>query len=261
MASMAEFDFAIRGGRIVDGTGNPWYRADVGIKEGRIAQHRAGRRGRRRADDRGRRRVVCPGFIDMHTHSDVPLLKDGDAQSKVRQGVTLDVIGESTTVAPLVGPAAEEFRRELSHRDGFEAVDWTDFTGYFARLMRQGIALNVVSGVSPQQVKRAVVGFENRPATRRRACRDGAADRRGDGAGGDGPDLRLARRRPRIPRRGRGPRAGRRPLRRLLRRPPRHRGRRDGRGAGEGAVRRSPGQHPRPHLPSQGPRPARTGAA
>src|SRR5215216_5415842 len=64
-------------------------------------------------------RVVCPGFIDMHTHSDVPLLKDGDAQSKVRQGVTLDVIGESTTVAPLIGPAAEEFHRELRHRDGF----------------------------------------------------------------------------------------------------------------------------------------------
>jgi N-acyl-D-amino-acid deacylase len=162
---MAAFDCAIRGGRIVDGTGNPWYRADVGIKDGRIA-----RIGRVDASDAARTidadgRVVCPGFIDMHTHSDVPLLKDGDAQSKVRQGVTLDVIGESTTVAPLVGPAAEEFRRELSHRDGFEAVDWTDFTGYFARLMRQGIALNVVSGVSPQQVKRAVVGFENRPAS------------------------------------------------------------------------------------------------
>ena len=99
---MAAFDFAIRGGRIVDGTGNPWYRADLGIKDGRIASI-----GRVDPADAARTidadgRVVCPGFIDMHTHSDVPLLKDGDAQSKVRQGVTLDVIGESTTVAPLV---------------------------------------------------------------------------------------------------------------------------------------------------------------
>src|SRR5262245_56833413 len=106
---MAAFDYAIRGGRIMDGTGNPWYRADLGIKDGRIVS--IGRVGSADAggtiDADGL--VVCPGFIDMHTHSDVPLLKDGDAQSKVRQGVTLDVIGESTTVAPLIGPAAEEF--------------------------------------------------------------------------------------------------------------------------------------------------------
>src|SRR5437764_15228625 len=76
--TMAAFDCAIRGGRIVDGTGNPWYRADVGIKDGRIVSI-----GRVDASDAARTieadgRVVCPGFIDMHTHSDVPLLKDGD---------------------------------------------------------------------------------------------------------------------------------------------------------------------------------------
>ncbi len=162
---MAAFDFAIRGGRVVDGTGNPWYLADVAVKDGRIAT--IGRvepsAAMRTIEADGR--VVCPGFIDMHTHSDVPLLKDGDAQSKVRQGVTLDVIGESVTVAPLVGAAAEEFRRELRHRDAFEDVDWTDFDGYFARLLRQGIAINVLSGVSPQQIKRAVVGYDSRPAT------------------------------------------------------------------------------------------------
>jgi N-acyl-D-amino-acid deacylase len=162
---VAELDLAIRGGRVLDGTGNPWYWADVGIKDGRIA--RIGpiepSAAARTVDAGGM--VVCPGFIDMHTHSDIPLLMDGDAHSKVRQGVTLDVIGESVTVAPLVGPVAEEFRHEQRHREGFDGVDWTDFTGYFARLMRQGIAMNVLSGVSPQQVKRAVVGFDSRPAT------------------------------------------------------------------------------------------------
>src|SRR3712207_3433272 len=150
---MAEYDVAIRGGRVLDGTGNPWYWGDVAIKDGRIARLGPVEAGAaaRTIDVDGM--VVCPGFIDMHTHSDIPLLLDGDAQSKVRQGVTLDVIGESVTVAPLVGPVAEEFRHEQRHREGFDDVDWTDFTGYFARLMRQGMAMNVLSGVSPQQVK------------------------------------------------------------------------------------------------------------
>jgi len=162
---VTDFDLAILGGRLVDGTGNPWYWADVAIKDGRIAAigRIAPSAAARTIQAEGR--VVCPGFIDMHTHSDIPLVKDGDAQSKVRQGVTLDVLGESVTVAPLIGPAGDEFRRDQRHREGLEDIDWTDFAGYFARLTRQGIALNVVSGVSPQQVKRCVVGFDNRPAT------------------------------------------------------------------------------------------------
>jgi N-acyl-D-amino-acid deacylase len=161
---MAELDLLIRGGRVVDGTGNPWHRADVAIKDGRIAalgrlDAAAARRTLEAAD-----LVVCPGFIDLHTHSDIPLLLDGEMHSKVRQGVTLDVIGESATVAPLVGAAGEEYRLEQAQRFGFE-VDWTDLAGYFARVVRQGISMNVASGVSPQQVKRAVVGFEQRAAT------------------------------------------------------------------------------------------------
>ncbi|MEE9569920.1 MAG: amidohydrolase family protein, partial [Candidatus Binatia bacterium] len=88
----------------------------------------------------------------------------GNAESKVRQGVTLDIIGESQTVAPLQGPVREEYVAEHRRRNGIEA-DWTTFTGYFQRLMKDGIAMNVASGVSPQQVKRVVVGFKERPAT------------------------------------------------------------------------------------------------
>src|SRR5689334_1773183 len=132
---MAELDFAIRGGRILDGTGNPWFLADVGIKDGKIVTigHVAPGAARQTIEAAGL--VVCPGFIDLHTHSDLSLLSDGDGQSKVRQGVTLDVIGEATTVAPLVGPAGDEYRLDLREREGFE-VDWTDFQSYFARLLR-----------------------------------------------------------------------------------------------------------------------------
>jgi N-acyl-D-aspartate/D-glutamate deacylase len=99
----------------------------------------------------------------MHTHSDQPLVADGNAESKVRQGVTLDVIGESQTVAPLEGAILEEYRAEHRKRNGIE-TDWSTFSGYFKTVMRGGISINVASGVSPQQVKRVVCGFEERPA-------------------------------------------------------------------------------------------------
>jgi N-acyl-D-amino-acid deacylase len=161
---MAEFDIVIHGGRIVDGAGNPWFFGDVAIKNGRIAS--IGKinpeNGARAISAKGC--VVTPGFIDMHTHSDQPVIADGNAESKVRQGVTLDIIGESQTVAPLEGAILEEYRLEHRKRNGID-TDWTTFTGYFDTLKRGGVSINVASGVSPQQVKRVVCGFEERPAS------------------------------------------------------------------------------------------------
>jgi len=140
------FDLIVRGGRIVDGTGNPWFAGDVGIRGDRIAAvgQLTAARARREIDARGL--VVAPGFIDMHTHSDQPLLDDGNAESKVREGVTLDVIGESTTVAP---------------RDGLPEAkgSWTNFTGYWNALKLKGISMNVISEVSYQQIRLVVKGY------------------------------------------------------------------------------------------------------
>ena len=161
---MAEYDVTIHGGKVLDGTGNPWYYGDLAIKDGKIVKTgRVEARSAARSID-GRNLVVSPGFIDLHTHSDMPLLADGNAESKVRQGVTLDVIGESNSVAPLQGIVLDEYRNEQQQRSNVE-VDWTDFDGYFRRLLSQGISMNVASCVAPQQVKRCVVGYENRPAT------------------------------------------------------------------------------------------------
>ncbi len=161
---MAEFDIVIHGGRLIDGTGNPWLYGDVAVKDGRIAA--IGKippeAGARAISAKGC--VVAPGFIDMHTHSDQPIIADGNAESKVRQGVTLDIIGESQTVAPLEGAILEEYRLEHRKRNGIE-TDWTTFTGYFNRVRSGGVSINVASGVSPQQVKRVVCGFEERPAS------------------------------------------------------------------------------------------------
>lgn len=152
------FDIVVRSGRVVDGTGNPGFPADVAIVGGRIAA--VGRipptvTAGRTIDASGL--VVAPGFIDLHTHSDTPLLADGTAQSKIRQGVTLDVLGESTTVAPRDGLPSET-------TDGV-TQDWTTFTEYFARLRHQGVSMNVISHVSAEQVRRVVLGYDPRPAT------------------------------------------------------------------------------------------------
>jgi N-acyl-D-amino-acid deacylase len=94
----------------------------------------------------------------------MPALADGNVESAVRQGVTFDVIGESSTVAPLKGGVLEEYKEESKRRAGVD-IDWTTLDGYFRRLNKKGVSINIASSVSPQQVRRIVVGFDDRPAT------------------------------------------------------------------------------------------------
>ncbi len=150
------FDVLIKGGRVFDGSGNPWFRADVGVRDGKIAAigDLSDADAARIIDAAGM--AVAPGFIDIHSHSDGTLPVDGTAQSKVRQGVTLDVGGERASVAPLAGEVLEE-RRSSARSQGYE-LDWTDLDGYFEHLLRKGISLNVAIKVAPQQIKRIVVG-------------------------------------------------------------------------------------------------------
>src|SRR5262245_54788601 len=102
------YDLLIRGGRIIDGSGNPWFAGDVAVKGGKIVA--AGRvppgKATREIDAAGL--VIAPGFIDMHSHSDTLLLEDGHAQSKIRQGVTTEVLGEGTSAGPRVGKLSPE---------------------------------------------------------------------------------------------------------------------------------------------------------
>jgi N-acyl-D-amino-acid deacylase len=152
-----DFDVLIRNGQVLDGTGAAAVNVDVGIRGDRIAAvgQLASRTARRTIDAKGL--VVAPGFIDLHTHSEMPLLADGTAQSKVRQGVTLDIMGESTSAAPRDG-------LKDGGGDGI-TPDWTTFTGYFARLEKQGISMNVISHIASEQVRRVVMGYDTRDAT------------------------------------------------------------------------------------------------
>jgi N-acyl-D-amino-acid deacylase len=161
-----EFDLLIRNGQVLDGTGAAGVRADVGIRGDRIvAVGQLGTRAARRTIDASGL-VVSPGFIDLHTHSELPLVADGTAQSKVRQGVTLDITGESTSPAPRDGLNATASGDQPGALGG-DAVraDWTTFTEYFARLERQGISMNTIAHVASEQVRRVVMGYESRAAT------------------------------------------------------------------------------------------------
>src|SRR5262245_35661436 len=98
-----EYDLLIRNGKIVDGTGNPWYFGDVAIRGDRLVAVGRVQAGKAKREIDARGLVVAPGFIDIHSHSDYLLLEDGKAQSKIRQGVTTEVLGEGQSAGPFKG--------------------------------------------------------------------------------------------------------------------------------------------------------------
>jgi N-acyl-D-aspartate/D-glutamate deacylase len=157
-----DFDLLIRGGRIVDGTGNPSFLGDIGVTRDRIAAmgHLAGAKAKRTVDAKGL--TVAPGFIDMHNHSDYTLVADGNAQSMIRQGVTSMILGEGESAAPIGGKQQPSSKRVLLHD---APADWTDFNGYFARLLRQGISTNIGTYVGSSQIWTYVRGEQAGPPT------------------------------------------------------------------------------------------------
>src|ERR1700682_1028047 len=145
LAGEPPFDLIIAGGHVIDGTGSPWYMADVGIRDGRIAA--IGRldhaQAKRRIDAAGQ--VVAPGFIDMLGQSEFTILVDPRLPSKIYQGITTEITGEGTSPAPMSGHARAEAAQTLEHY-GLTA-DWQSLGEYFARLERPGIGINLASYV------------------------------------------------------------------------------------------------------------------
>ncbi len=152
-AAEPEYDLIIRNGRIVDGTGNPWFHGDVAIRGdkivavGRVPEVKA----KRTIDAKGL--IVAPGFIDIHSHSDDLLLEDGHAQSKIRQGVTTEVLGEGRSAAPSKGQLSP---RTLSARG--KELKWTTLGGYFDAIDKAGVCVNVASYVGLDNIWECVMG-------------------------------------------------------------------------------------------------------
>jgi len=161
------YDLLILNGHILDGTGNPWFRADVGIVGDGIEA--VGRLGKEKAERRinAEGHVVAPGFIDIHSHSDMPLLVEPRAESKIHQGVTTEVVGNCGGSAAPMNRAVKAYREKYGRSgvpEDFE-YDWETMADYLARLDRQGIAVNVAPLVGQGTVRHNVMGYEAREPT------------------------------------------------------------------------------------------------
>jgi N-acyl-D-amino-acid deacylase len=159
-----DHDVIIHGGRIVDGTGAPWVRADIALDDDRIAAigDLSTRTARTRIDATGL--VVAPGFIDMLGQSEDFVLVDGRAASKITQGITTEITGEGKSIAPVNARMIAAARASWDHYGITQ--DFTTLAGYFARLeTRSKPAINVGTFVGAGGVRDYVIGRENRLAT------------------------------------------------------------------------------------------------
>ncbi len=157
------YDVLLKGGWIIDGSGNPRYRGDVALRGDRIAA--VGFLGTAAARDTVdvTGLVVAPGFVDMMGQSETNVLIDNRVLSKITQGITTEVTGEGGSVAPLTDKLVlddSDAMKKWHYRE-----DWRDLSGYFAQLEKQGSTLNIATFVGATQVRLAVVGKEDRAPT------------------------------------------------------------------------------------------------
>ena len=154
-----DYDVLIRNGRLADGTGNPSYIADLALTGNRVAAigKLAGKTAKRTIDATGL--VVAPGFIDIHNHSDYSLLRDGNAQSFIRQGVTTMVFGEGGSAAPSGG------KQQPTGRTADSEGAFATLRDYFAALLKTGISPNIGTYVGSSQVWTYVRGPQAGPPT------------------------------------------------------------------------------------------------
>ena len=157
------FDVIIKNAKVVTGAGNPWFWGQIGIKDAKIAAvaHQINGDGVETVDAGGK--IVCPGFIDPHTHSDFVFFIDSTAQSKVRQGVTTEITGNcGMSAAPLSG-AARHIGQPLAY--GF-SPSWTTVPEYLQALAHQPKTVNLAPLVGHANLRAAIIGLEDRqPST------------------------------------------------------------------------------------------------
>jgi N-acyl-D-amino-acid deacylase len=157
------YDLVITHGHIIDGTGSPWYSGDIGIRDGKIVAitNLSGAPRKRTIDAVGK--VVAPGFIDMLGQSELTILVDPRLPSKIFQGITSEITGEGSSIAPLNDAIIQ------SERSGYDhykiTPDWRTFREYFTRLQKQGMGINLASYIGATQVRRMILGDDDKQPT------------------------------------------------------------------------------------------------
>ena len=159
------FDVLIKNGRIVDGTGAPWFRADLGIAGDRIAAVGLLDGASAAITIDATNLVVAPGFIDLLGQSEFNILVDGRAASKILQGVTTEVTGEGSSIAPVNDRLIQEAKAQAEYFG--VAQNWRTLADYFRRLETQSRpAINMATFIGAGGVRNYVIGKDDRPATR-----------------------------------------------------------------------------------------------
>ncbi|MCX6642980.1 MAG: amidohydrolase family protein, partial [Candidatus Bathyarchaeota archaeon] len=162
-----KYDVLIENGYVLDGSGNPWFKANVGVVGDSIVSIGSlkGAQAERKVNANGH--IVAPGFIDIHSHSDIPLLIDPRVESKIYQGVTLEVVGNCGNSAAPMNAAVKAYREKYARStvpEGF-VYDWITMKDYLDRIDKQGVSFNVASWVGHGTVRQCVLGYEDRKPT------------------------------------------------------------------------------------------------
>jgi len=161
---MKEFSIVIRNGRIIDGSGNPWFKGDVGIDGDRI--NRVGNLGQFEAESEidAKELFVCPGFIDVHSHSDVSFFVNQKADSKITQGVTSEIVGNCGHSAAPITELGKTFYAKGYEEKGID-WNWSTVAEYLKQLEDQGIPLNVGTLIGHGNIRASVMGYDDRNPT------------------------------------------------------------------------------------------------
>ncbi len=160
-------DLVIRDGKLVDGLGGKAVRGDLGVRDGKVVEMGRVRSSAEVTID-ATDRIVCPGFIDLHSHTDFTVVVNPRAESMVRQGVTTAVIGNcGHSPYPVVEARRKELEEVIFGFVPSVPITWTDLKGYLDRVRKQGVAMNIASLVGLSSVRTAVIGLQKREAGER----------------------------------------------------------------------------------------------
>jgi N-acyl-D-amino-acid deacylase len=162
-----KYDILFEGGHVVDGSGNTWFRADVGVVGDKIEAvgDLKGASAARKVNAKGH--IVAPGFMDIHSHSDAPLLVDPTVKSKVYQGITVEVVGNCGNSAAPMNKSVKAYREKYmagSVSEGFD-FDWSSMKDYMDRVDTQGVSFNVATWVGHGTVRQNIMAYDDREPT------------------------------------------------------------------------------------------------